>query len=167
MTELLTLAALAALAWATLAYRARRALPAPLRGATLHLNEKPLSITEPVSLRGRPDQVWRTRDNTLVITDTKTRKSARVFPADRLQLSAYALLLEETQDLPLHHVAFIRVPATLGSVFRPIDLLPREAVLRAVDRHHALLSAQTPPRTNASEALCRHCGHREICPRWA
>lgn len=151
---------------AVLWWRAHNALPAALRGASLHLNEKNLSIKRPVALSGRPDQVWLSRDGQLVVTDTKNRKSARVYDSDVIQLSAYAYMLRQLEAHPVSDTAYVRAPALLGSRFVPVTLLPGAEVEALHARYHALLSGEIAARCNGSDALCRHCGHQPRCPRW-
>ena len=166
MSGVIVLAVLAAAALAVLYVRASQALPASLRGAALHLNERNLQLAEPIALSGRPDQVWLSRDGALVVTDTKTRRTPRVYDSDIVQLSAYAYMLRRLEDRPVHPVAYVRTPATLGSRFVPVDLLPDEAIEALHARYHAVAGGRTDPRCNAGEALCGHCGHRPRCPRW-
>ena len=164
--ETLLLVALAGTALLILAVRSRSALPAPLRGAELHLNETTLHISDPVRLSGRPDQVWRSRDGTLVITDTKTRKSHRIYPADTVQLSVYAYLLRRKELARVHDTAYVRVPASLGAKYVPVPLLPDAEIENLHARHAALIRGDSVPETNGTKQLCHHCGHKPRCPRW-
>lgn len=163
VTALLALGVLAAL---VLLYRSQAALPRPLHGASLYMNEQRLKIDAPVALSGRVDQVWQARDGMLVVTDTKTRRTARVYDSDVVQLSAYAYMLRHSQDMPVHRTAYVRTPARWGSRFTPVELLPDEAIEAFHARYHAVSHGLTDPRCNAGEALCNHCGHRPRCPRW-
>lgn len=70
-------------------------LPQVLRGGEIFLNEVNLRCKKPIPLHGRCDQVFKTKKKELVTVDTKTRKSARVYESDVIQLSAYRLMLKE------------------------------------------------------------------------
>ena len=150
---------------AVLQYRSARALPKPLRGATLFSNERGLKIAEPIALSGRPDQVWQSTNGSLVVTDTKTRTTTRVYDSDIVQLSAYAYMLR-AEGHPVHDTAYVRTPARFGSRYTPVELLPGAAIEALHARYHAVMAGTTEPRCNAGEALCRHCGHQPRCPRW-
>lgn len=95
-------------------------MPTELRRAALYLCEEDISTRTPVALHGRPDQVYRTADNTLVLLDTKARKAHRVFPSDIIQLSVYRVILAHSQPLAVAPHGYIRtvVQTTQGEEVR-------------------------------------------------
>ena len=72
----------------------REGMPDDLLLARLVLSEERLICDHPIPLSGRPDQVYRTDDNQLIIVDSKTRKRTKVYDKDRAQLSGYKVVIE-------------------------------------------------------------------------
>lgn len=75
-------------------WQAKENLPFELQRASLFLSESDLHCINPVPLHGRVDQVFELIDKQLVITDTKSRDSHRVYLSDIIQLSAYRPMVE-------------------------------------------------------------------------
>lgn len=136
-------------------------LPSELQGAQLALSEKTLVRKRPVHVRGRPDEVW-LKNGRRVIVETKTR-SGRVFEGDRMQLAAYAYLLRGDGGPPLAPYGFIRFTGE-GISFAKVKLRDDDAVIDAHRRLQKLTKGREEPRFASSAALCKGCGHRDLCP---
>ncbi|MEL6278277.1 MAG: PD-(D/E)XK nuclease family protein [Pseudomonadota bacterium] len=149
-----------------LGQRVNEERPAELRGAKLLLNERLIQISNPIPLSGRPDQVWRTRDGVLVLIDTKTRRTPRVYEYDRVQLSAYAMLLRHSWVKRRGDVApygFIRFKSENGVRFVRVLLYDDEHIFDLYDRFQDVARSSSKAVANPSRALCAGCGHAEGC----
>lgn len=83
-------------------------MPLELKIGSVYMNEREISMIEPVRLHGRVDQVYRTPDGVLVPVDTKTRNRHRTYSSDILQLSIYAVILRHQESLPVANHGYIR-----------------------------------------------------------
>lgn len=123
--------------------------------------------SETLSLKGKVDCLRR-RDGRLIPYEHK-RGRARpaddgktAWPSDRLQVCAYALLVEEHTSSPIEE-ARIRYHADNVTVRVPVDETAREDVRKAVARARALSrSVERPPVTD-NDRLCLRCSLAPVC----
>lgn len=120
-----------------------------------------------LGIRGKADCLRR-RDGHLIPYEHKRGRAAKgedgpqAWPSDRLQVCAYALLLEEHTSTPIEE-ARIRYHADNTTVRVPIDAAAREDVHKAVARARELSqSVQRPPVTE-NERLCLRCSLAPVC----
>jgi CRISPR-associated protein Cas1 len=123
--------------------------------------------SENMGLRGKVDCLRR-RDGKLIPYEHKRGRSAKgeggaeAWPSDRLQVCAYALLLEEHTGTAIDE-ARLRYHADNVTVRVVVDAAAREAVRLALERANALRqSVQRPPVTN-NERLCTRCSLAPVC----
>lgn len=125
------------------------------------LREKPLFCKTPFPLAGRPDLVVERRDGSLKVKDLKNRKRVRIYPADVVQLSCYALLLRELYPSR-------RVADEASVVVRTRDGREREETVRLMgrdelialrDRWADVVDEREPPR-KCDGRLCGHCSFK-------
>lgn len=88
---------------------AQEAIPAELRASALFLNEADIAIESPLALHGRVDQVFKTKSQSLLLVDTKTRKRFRVYESDIIQLSIYRYILLHQYKIAVEDYAYVRV----------------------------------------------------------
>ena len=89
-------------------------------------------------------------------------KTPEVWPSDRLQVVAYAMLLEYQIGKPVQE-GRVRYHQDNVTVHVPIDDAARSDVKAAIERMRALRrSSQRPPVTE-NEKLCRRCSLRVVC----
>jgi CRISPR-associated exonuclease Cas4 len=112
-------------------------------------------------LTGSPDRLIRTNDE-LMPSIIKTGKMPLngVWQGDRLQLTAYAVLVEEKYDIPVRR-GFVEY-ARLGMV--------REAAIRRHERRNVLQILEKIKKIQngimpekPKDAPCEYCGFTEIC----
>lgn len=120
-----------------------------------------------LGLLGRVDAIRR-RDGGLVPIEVKKGRAApgqgseAAWQTDRVQVGAYALLLEETQGASIGE-GRVRYLASNKSVRVPIDDELRAQVRRAIARARALrLQILRPPVTD-NERLCPRCSLAPVC----
>ena len=123
--------------------------------------------SETLGLRGKVDCLRR-RDGKLIPYEHKRGRSAKgeggaeAWPSDRLQVCAYALLLEEHTGTAIDE-ARLRYHADNVTVRVAVDAAAREAVRLALARADALRqSVQRPPVTD-NERLCTRCSLAPVC----
>lgn len=124
--------------------------------------------SERLKLYGRVDALRR-RDGSWVAYEHKRGRCARnehgdpvAWPADRVQIGAYALLLEETLGEAVLE-GRVRYHASGVTVRVPVDADVRSAVEAAVQRASELrASPQRPPVTD-NPRLCVHCSLAPVC----
>ena len=123
--------------------------------------------SETFGLKGKVDCLRR-RDGRLIPYEHK-RGRARpaddgktAWPSDRLQVCAYALLVQEHTGSPIEE-ARIRYHADNVTVRVPVDETAREDVGKAVARARELSrSVERPPVTD-NERLCLRCSLAPVC----
>jgi CRISP-associated protein Cas1 len=120
-----------------------------------------------LGLRGKVDCLRR-RDGQLIPYEHKRGRSApgvdgpEAWPSDRLQVSAYTLLLEEHTGKSIEE-ARIRYHADNATVRVLIDTGVRENVARAVARAEQLRESVERPPVTENERLCRRCSLAPVC----
>ncbi len=182
MEELLSVAGLHALAYCERLFyfeeveRIRVADRAVFAGRRLHEEiadelegewEHPALESETLGIQGRVD-VLRRRDGQLVPYEHKRGRSAgkagarEAWQSDRVQLGAYALLVEEAygQDVPEGRV---RYHADNVSVRVAIDAALRDEVRAAIARARELRASTERPPITDNERLCARCSLSEVC----
>jgi CRISPR-associated protein Cas1 len=124
--------------------------------------------SETLGLTGRVDAV-RHRDGGWVPYEHKRGRCARAaskepaaWPSDRLQVLAYALLLEEANGGPVSE-GRIRYHASNVTVRVPVDEQARSDVAAAVVRARALRTISTRPPVTDNERLCIRCSLAPVC----
>lgn len=138
----------------------------------LVLSEQDLHIDSPIQLSGRPDEVYVDRQGCLVPAETKTRKRARIHESDRIQLSAYGLLLRYASHdnlpggtpRPVATYGWVRVVTPHGTRWLRTGLLSEADVIALAERRYALEAGRVQPTPAHHPALCRRCDYRHQCP---
>jgi CRISPR-associated protein Cas1 len=120
-----------------------------------------------IGLRGKLDALRR-RDGTLVPIEVKKGRAApgqgpaAAWNTDRIQLGAYALMLEEAEGVAIAE-GRVRYLSDNKSVRVPIDEALRADVRRHIERARALrLQVVRPPVTD-NERLCPRCSLAPVC----
>ena len=120
-----------------------------------------------LGIRGKVDCLRR-RNSQFIPYEHKRGRSAKgdagpqAWPSDRLQVCAYAMLLEEHTGASIEE-ARIRYHANNATVRVPVDDKAREEVRMAVARAKELRqSVQRPPVTE-NDRLCLRCSLAPIC----
>lgn len=85
-----------------------------------------------------------------------------VWPSDRLQVAAYALLLEHQLGKPVLE-GRVRYHQDNVTVTVPIDDIARADVLTAITRMRQLRRSSNRPPVTDNEKLCRRCSLRVVC----
>lgn len=144
-------------------------------GRTLHAElDEPAEVVDLTlesaahGIRGRVDAV-RTRDGSLYPVEHKRGRSRqkttgpdRAWDADRLQVTAYAMLLEEHLGRVVEE-GRIRYHADNVTVRVPIDDAARSAVRDAVARANTLRISPDRPPITTDERKCLRCSLAPIC----
>lgn len=89
-------------------------------------------------------------------------KTPEVWPSDRLQVAAYAMLLEEQTGKPVAQ-GRVRYHQDNVTVAVPIDDAARADVAAAVQRMRLLRRTSDRPPVTDNEKLCRRCSLRVVC----
>ena len=116
-----------------------------------------------LGLRGKLDAL-RQRDGALIPYEHKRghSHSGAAWDSDRIQLGAYALLLEEATDRTIPE-GRIRYHGDKQLIRVPIDADLREAVQRSVQRAQELLSSVERPPVTVEETRCNRCSLAPVC----
>jgi CRISPR-associated protein Cas1 len=144
-------------------------------GRTLHAElDEPGDIADltlessTLGIRGRLDAL-RSRDGTVFPVEHKRGRSRRsqtgaagAWDTDVLQVSAYALLLEEHLARPVSE-ARVRYHGDNVTVRVPIDEEARAAVTRAVTRARELARTPVRPPVTTEENRCVRCSLAPVC----
>lgn len=140
-------------------------------GRTLHEAEVPAqgqqeSLTlesETWGIKGKVDYV-RYRDGGLVAYEHKRGRSMgdEAWPSDRLQVIAYAALLEEHLGKPVKE-GRVHYHANNKTVRVPIDDKALEDLRTAISRARELSQSVQRPPVTANEKLCTKCSLAPVC----
>jgi CRISPR-associated protein Cas1 len=146
---------------------AGRRLHAELEAAEEGTRERREVASDALGLRGVVD-VLRRRDGALIPYEHKRGRSAgkrgarEPWPSDRIQLGAYAMLVEESNGEPIAE-GRIRYHADGATVRVPIDDALRDAVRAAVRRAKGLRQSTERPPVTSNERLCVRCSLAPVC----
>jgi CRISP-associated protein Cas1 len=126
-----------------------------------------LESTE-LGLRGRVDAL-RTRDGQTIPYEHKRGRCHRgdndepqAWDSDRIQILAYAYLLELSLDIPITE-GRIRYHADNVMVRIPLDDIGRQDVRAAIDRARILRASPCRPPVTDNERLCPPCSLAPVC----
>ena len=137
--------------------------PPGLRDAVLRYAERTFRTHRPFPLVARVDRAYRSAGR-IVLAELKTRRLAKVYPSDILELSAQRVALEAAAGEQVSDTAYVLVLEPGGRrTVHPVRMLGREEVTHIAQRRHAILAGATEPHPARSEALCRRCGHLKRC----
>lgn len=124
--------------------------------------------SESLGLRGKLDAL-KARSGALIPYEHKRGRcfrraegSAGAWPSDRLQLGAYALLVEDAMGSTVEE-GRIRYHADNVLVHVPIDEELRASVVAAVERARELTERKIRPSITTEESKCTHCSLAPIC----
>lgn len=152
-------------------WKKAESLPEELAQSKLWASEKEIACRRPMRLRGRVDQVYRTRQGHLVPVDTKRRSRDVVYLSDRLQLSLYRVILMHRPLSWLFPVyvaeyGYIRLVTPDGVKYQRTALLPLEEVTAYYNRYLDVLSGKVEPTLTKHTGICNQCAWRPDCPRY-
>lgn len=126
-----------------------------------------LESTE-LGLRGRVDAL-RTREGHLIPYEHKRGRCHRgennrpqAWDSDRLQILAYAYLIEKTQGLPVQE-GRIRYHADNTLIHVPLDEVGRAQVRATVEEARHLRQSPYRPPVTPNERLCARCSLAPVC----
>lgn len=138
-------------------------MPTELATAELWCSEKPFRCQEPVMLAFKPDRVYKSAHNVLIVEETKTHH--RVYPNDIYQLSVAATGLRSISGLPVADYGYVRLVTDAGNrtEFKKVVLLPDCKVVEIYQRRKRILHGEIVPTKSCRTALCRGCAYRAAC----
>ena len=120
-----------------------------------------------LGIKGKLDALRR-RDGKLIPYEHKKGRARKAdggpepWPSDRLQLAAYAMLLEEATGEPVPE-GRIRYHADKQTVRVTIDNDARASVRAAIERARELAKSTTRPPVTSNERFCVRCSLAPIC----
>ena len=127
-----------------------------------------LELADPeLGLVGKVDALKR-RDGSLLPYEHKRGRPRRddkialAWPSDRLQIVAYALLIERATGQPVHE-GRIRYHAENVTVRVPIDQAARADLMAAIARARQLRESTERPPVATNERLCVRCSLAPVC----
>lgn len=130
-------------------------------GARIHSREQMFHMSTPFPLVGRLDLVMQEWGGTLVVHDLKTRKSAKIYPSDKLQLELYALLLRQATGRRVASHGYIRLQVAGKMELRKVELGSDAAsLLRLYDSFMQKANDPASANMTAPPYMCAHCGFR-------
>jgi len=119
-------------------------------------------VSERYSLSGTIDEVVRTANHEVIPIDYKGSSSIRTI--HRLQLTAYALLIEDVWNIPISHGFIYLIPkrkALRVAITAPLRQQVQEALIymRQIVEHEEM----PPPMPMEKRAVCVGCEFRRFC----
>jgi CRISPR/Cas system-associated exonuclease Cas4 (RecB family) len=173
MSELLTIFALAAVAWllwtAWRSQNLRRSdldwLPTELYDAKLVWSERAFRCDVPVGMAVRIDRAYRALEGELVLVEFKRRAECRVHTSDVVELSVQRYVLLKAGHV-VNRIAYVVVVLPDGRRCRALQVELEEAqqVQDRGARLVALREGRVSPSGPPHPAICSGCGHQDVCP---
>lgn len=116
--------------------------------------------SQALGLRGRIDQVVRSKNRAVVVEFKET--TFEVTPSHRIQVAAYALLLEEIYRLDVPAGVVVRVPTQEVSRIEVTPKLKARVVEVAGEVRRVILAQEMPP-PHPHRARCAECEKWRFC----
>jgi hypothetical protein len=138
--------------------------PLLLQSAQLLMIEQKLSITDPIYLQARVDEVYQLANKQLIVLDTKSRERARIYLEDRVKLSVYAYILRQMGHVVLGW-GYLRIVTPCGTEYKRVPLLSETHLVLLYERARELDGDLRKPTTCDKPALCARCDLRAACER--
>jgi len=123
--------------------------------------------SERLGIRGKVDALRR-RDGTIIPYEHKRGRAREeegghaAWASDALQITAYAVLLEEAHDTPIAE-GRVRYHASAATVRVPIDEAARTGLRLATERARELRCSTERPPVAANDRLCSRCSLAPAC----
>ena len=166
VASLVFLTALAIARWARRPRSRKARWPTELRDARLWAAERLFVSAGETAISARIDRAYRTRSGTIVLVDLKTRRSARTYFSDVIEMSAQRVaIVLSTEERVAEHGYVLRRPVS-GSrdgEFHRMDLLSVADVMALMQRRKELLDGIRQATCADSPALCRGCSFGPVC----
>jgi CRISPR-associated exonuclease Cas4 len=121
--------------------------------------DKPL-FARRIGLTGKPDYLLELRGHTIPVEVKPSRRAARPYESDLMQLAAYCLLVEETsgEAPPYGLLRYAERTYRLDYTSRV-----RDELLALLDEMRAALESPASTRSHDDPRRCRGCGFFEQC----
>jgi len=122
-------------------------------------SEYPL-VSEKIGLKGRADRLM-ISENTIIPFELKTREADKIYPSDEVQLTAYAMLLEEKFNT--------KIPLAIlesGDIKHELIITNehKQKVLDLISEVNELLKSGKP-KFPSSFSKCQNCFFEEACEK--
>ncbi|MGF1533848.1 MAG: CRISPR-associated protein Cas4 [Bernardetiaceae bacterium] len=116
-------------------------------------------------LRGIVDEVLELEDGTMAPLDYKFAKHEedRVFRTHRVQLTCYALLIQENFQKVVNRGFLVYIRSNHKLVTLPIEEKDFEEVRRAAEAVFKIIDGEFYPRATRNKKQCLNCTYRNIC----
>jgi CRISPR-associated exonuclease Cas4 len=121
--------------------------------------EKPL-YSKTYGLAGKPDYILEQNGSIIPVEVKPTRIAPQPRESDVMQLMAYALLVQETRDVPVPH-GLLKYRDQIFQIEFTAQL--RAGLVALMDKMRADAVAADVPRSHTEPRRCRACGYRTEC----
>lgn len=114
-------------------------MPRELQTSTLVMNEQSVSVSKPVPLHGKIDQLFKTQNGYFILVDTKSREVDAVYSSDIIQLSVYRAILSQKYGSAVSMYAYVRIVRGRFKpkiTYRRVRLLGGEAIIHLWREHN-------------------------------
>jgi len=130
-----------------------------------YISEMPL-FSEKIGLKGRADRVMLDKNKeTIILFELKTRETEKIYPSDEIQLTAYAMLLEEKYNKPIP-LGILEA----GNQTHELEITRenKQKVRELIDEINQLIQSSNSenkiePKFPSSFSKCQHCEWEEQC----
>tara|TARA_Y100000310_G_C20649646_1_gene798640 strand:- start:23 stop:847 length:825 start_codon:yes stop_codon:yes gene_type:complete len=130
-----------------------------------YVSELPL-ISENIGLKGRADRIMLDKE-TIIPFELKTRTAEKVYPSDKIQLTAYTMLLEEKYNKQIP-IAILEA----GNQTHEIEITEsnKQEVRELISEINNLIKSynsenKTEPKFPSNFAKCQKCNWKEQCDK--
>ncbi len=138
-------------------------LPGRLKDAKIWAKEHAVRTSHPVAMHGVLDEGFRLQDNTLVLSDSKSRSRRVVYKSDIFQVSAYKMIVETSTREAVSDRGYVRVLTPEGNEYVPINLMDHSQIVAAHSLYTELVSGMNPGSRCSARGMCKSCPYRAPC----
>ena len=139
-------------------------LPKELATAKLLFSEQLFKGTADIPIVARVDRAYLVRGQ-LRIVELKTRRSAKVYETDVIELSAQRAVVHASTGMDVGSRAHVVIdhPYTERRIVRSVDLLAENQVIELLQRRRAILVGAILPKETTRKNRCVRCEYRSEC----
>lgn len=140
-------------------------LPRELKNAELVYIERLFKARSPIGLTARVDRGYRQPSGAITLVELKTRKVARPYLSDVIELSAQRVAVEAQTGERVEDCGYvlIQLSGRRGKTAHRVKLLSSADVIALAKRREAILAGKAMPQRTRFERLCERCAFKQVC----
>jgi len=140
--------------------------PREIRKGEVFLSEDYIQTDIPVKLNGKPDFVYKNRNNLLTVVEVKNRANPIIYESDIIQMSTYATILKNSNDFTDYRVNPNGIMCFINNgnqTYKKVSLLSDRKIIKLHNRYLNIMKGSNIAKKAPHKGLCKYCGFKKEC----